>query len=120
MEVLTLSFITFSGVCGDSSSHGKGGSGSSNSLMIVPKNVKDLRQSSGNGDLDLFTYEEMKLATKHFRPDQVLGEGGFGIVYKGVIDENVRLGYKATQVAIKELDPEGLQGDREWLVTSRD
>ncbi|KAK6152140.1 hypothetical protein DH2020_014775 [Rehmannia glutinosa] len=103
------------GKCGDSSSHSKGGSGSSNTIVIIPKNVKDLRQSPGNGDLDIFTYEEMKLATKHFRPDQVLGEGGFGIVYKGVIDDNVRPGYKTTKVAIKELDPEGLQGDREWL-----
>ncbi|KAL8127564.1 putative serine/threonine-protein kinase PBL17 isoform X2 [Apium graveolens] len=57
----------------------------------------------------------MRLATKRFRPDQVLGEGGFGIVYKGVIDENVRPGYIKTEVAIKELDPEGIQGDREWL-----
>ncbi|KAL7092496.1 hypothetical protein ACP275_12G167700 [Erythranthe tilingii] len=103
------------GVHGDSASHVKGGSAGSNAFVIIPKNVKDLRQSSGNGDLDIFTYEEMKLATKHFRPDQVLGEGGFGIVYKGFIDENVRMGYKPTQVAIKELDPEGLQGDREWL-----
>lgn len=85
--------------------------------MIIPKNVKDLRLSPGNGDLDIFTYEEMKLATKHFRPDQVLGEGGFGIVYKGVIDESVRPGYKTTQIAVKVLDPESLQGDREWLVS---
>ncbi|KAG6386629.1 hypothetical protein SASPL_151797 [Salvia splendens] len=95
--------------------HSKGGSVGSNGFVIIPKNVKDLRQNPGNGDLDIFTYEEMKLATKHFRPDQVLGEGGFGIVYKGVVDENLRPGYKVTQVAIKELDPEGLQGDREWL-----
>ena len=84
--------------------------------MVINKNVKDLRQNPGNSDLDIFTYEEMQLSTKHFRPDQVLGEGGFGIVYRGVIDENVRLGYKKMQVAIKELDPEGIQGDREWLV----
>ncbi|KAL0344957.1 UNVERIFIED_CONTAM: putative serine/threonine-protein kinase PBL17 [Sesamum radiatum] len=103
------------GVRGESTSPSKAGSVSSNTIVIIPKNVKDLRQSPGNGDLDIFTYEEMKLATKHFRPDQVLGEGGFGIVYKGVIDDNVRSGYKTTQVAIKELDPEGLQGDREWL-----
>ncbi|KAL2481891.1 Protein kinase superfamily protein [Abeliophyllum distichum] len=88
---------------------------SEKSIVVIPKNVKDLRQNPGNSNLDIFTYEEMKLATKHFRPDQVLGEGGFGIVYKGVIDENVRPGYNTTQVAIKELDPEGLQGDREWL-----
>lgn len=80
-----------------------------------PRNVRDLRQNPGYSNVDIFTYEEMRLATKHFRPDQVLGEGGFGIVYKGVIDGNVRPGYKTTKVAIKELDPEGFQGDREWL-----
>ncbi|CAH9101822.1 unnamed protein product [Cuscuta europaea] len=83
--------------------------------VVIPKNVKDLRQSPGNSDLDLFTYAEMKLATKNFRPNKVLGEGGFGIVYKGVIDEHVRAGYITTCVAIKKLDPEGHQGDTEWL-----
>jgi serine/threonine protein kinase len=90
--------------------------GNDSSVMVINKNVKDLRQNPGkNSDLEIFTYEEMQSSTKHFRPDQVLGEGGFGIVYKGVIDENVRPNYKKTQVAIKELDPEGIQGDREWL-----
>jgi len=28
----------------------------------------------------------------------------------------VRVGFKSTKVAIKELNPEGFQGDREWLV----
>lgn len=88
------------------------------SIHVVPKNVKDLRQNPGYWNVDVFTYEEMRLATKLFRPDQILGEGGFGIVYKGVIDENVKPGYKTTQVAIKELNPEGFQGDREWLVFS--
>ncbi|XP_057486440.1 probable serine/threonine-protein kinase PBL17 isoform X2 [Actinidia eriantha] len=82
---------------------------------VAPKNVTDLRQNPGYSNVDIFTYEEMRLATKHFRPDRVLGEGGFGTVYKGFIDENVRPGYKTTNVAIKELDPEGFQGDREWL-----
>ncbi|KAH6779226.1 Protein kinase superfamily protein [Perilla frutescens var. hirtella] len=103
------------GIYVDSQSPLKSGSVSSNTFVIIPKNIKDLRQSPGNGDLDIFTYEEMKLATKHFRPDQVLGEGGFGSVYKGVIDERVRPGYKTTQIAVKVLDPESLQGDREWL-----
>ncbi|XP_052199300.1 probable serine/threonine-protein kinase PBL17 [Diospyros lotus] len=84
-------------------------------ISLTPKDVRDLRRNPGYSNVDIFTYEEMRLATKHFRPDQVLGEGGFGIVYKGVIDENVRPGYKTTRVAIKELDPEGIQGEREWL-----
>ncbi|GMP47189.1 hypothetical protein CsSME_00015059 [Camellia sinensis var. sinensis] len=84
-------------------------------ISVTPKNVRDLHQNRGYISVDIFTYEEMRMATKHFRPDQVLGEGGFGIVYKGVINENVRPGYKTTLVAIKELDREGFQGDREWL-----
>lgn len=82
---------------------------------MASKNVKDLRQSPGYSNVDIFTYEEMRLATKQFRPDLILGEGGFGIVYKGTIDENVRPGYPTVQVAIKELNREGFQGDREWL-----
>lgn len=83
---------------------------------LVTKNIKDLRQNPGYVNVHIFTHDEMRLATKNFRPDLILGEGGFGIVYKGVIDDTVRPGYTATQVAIKELNPEGYQGDREWLV----
>ncbi|CAN8258099.1 unnamed protein product [Cochlearia groenlandica] len=88
---------------------------SGSGLQLAPKNIKDLQTNPGYENVDIFTYEEMKLATKQFRPDYILGEGGFGVVYKGVIDDNVRDGYKSTKVAIKELNPEGFQGDREWL-----
>lgn len=87
----------------------------SSSSTTAPRNVKDLRDNPGYSNVDIFTYEEMRLATKQFRPDLILGEGGFGIVYKGLIDENVRPGYPTTQVAIKELNRAGFQGDREWL-----
>lgn len=53
-----------------------------------------------------------------FRSDSLLGEGGFGTVYKGYIDENVRVGLKSLPVAVKVLNKEGLQGHREWLVSS--
>lgn len=79
-------------------------------------NIKELREGAGYSNVDIFTYQELRLATKHFRPDFILGEGGFGVVYKGVIDDSVRTGYKSTEVAIKELNREGFQGDREWLV----
>lgn len=93
-----------------------GGKPSPSGLPLPPKNIKDLQSNPGYENVDIFTYEEMKLATKQFRPDFILGEGGFGVVYKGVVDETVRPGYKSTKVAIKELNPEGFQGDREWLV----
>lgn len=88
---------------------------SPSSVVVITKDVKDFQQNPQYSNLDVFTYDEMRKATKLFRPDQVLGEGGFGVVYKGVIDEHVRSGYVKTQVAVKELDPEGIQGDREWL-----
>ena len=93
-----------------------GGKPSPSGLPLPPKNIKDLQTTPGYENVDIFTYQEMKLATKQFRPDYILGEGGFGVVYKGLIDDNVRPGYNSTKVAIKELNPEGFQGDREWLV----
>ncbi|XP_037424210.1 probable serine/threonine-protein kinase PBL7 isoform X2 [Triticum dicoccoides] len=53
-----------------------------------------------------FTYEELNAATLGFPQDHFLGEGGFGKVYKGVLDGN--------EVAIKILNPNGLQGNREF------
>ncbi|XP_022639991.1 probable serine/threonine-protein kinase PBL17 [Vigna radiata var. radiata] len=93
----------------------QGSVGHESAAPIVSINIKDLREGVGYSNVDSFTYEELRLATKHFRPDFILGEGGFGVVYKGVIDHGVRSGYKTTEVAIKELNREGFQGDREWL-----
>ncbi|KAK7358473.1 hypothetical protein VNO77_00401 [Canavalia gladiata] len=84
-------------------------------LVSTSMNINDLRENAGYSNVDIFTYDELRLATKHFRPDLILGEGGFGVVYKGVIDDSVRSGYKSIEVAIKELNREGFQGDREWL-----
>ncbi|XP_058209202.1 serine/threonine-protein kinase PBL27-like [Rhododendron vialii] len=57
-----------------------------------------------------FTFRELATATKNFRPECLLGEGGFGRVYKG------RLESTAQVVAVKQLDRNGLQGNREFLV----
>lgn len=34
----------------------------------------------------IFTFEELSVATKYFRPEFLLGEGGFGRVFKGQLD----------------------------------
>lgn len=57
-----------------------------------------------------FTFRELAAATKNFRPESFLGEGGFGRVYKGNLDSTGQV------VAIKQLDRNGLQGNREFLV----
>ncbi|OMO63999.1 hypothetical protein CCACVL1_22120 [Corchorus capsularis] len=54
-------------------------------------------------------YEELKEATNNFSPASILGEGGFGRVFKGVLSDG-------TAVAIKRLTSGGPQGDKEFLV----
>ncbi|VFQ66705.1 unnamed protein product [Cuscuta campestris] len=65
-----------------------------------------------------FQFNELKNATRNFRPDSLLGEGGFGYVFKGWIDENTLTAAKpgfGMVVAVKRLKPEGFQGHKEWL-----
>ncbi|XP_020582746.1 probable serine/threonine-protein kinase PBL17 [Phalaenopsis equestris] len=88
---------------------------SASTLLAATKDVEDLRQKSSHGNVSIFTYNELRLATKNFRADQVLGQGGFGTVFKGIIEESIRAGFQSTPVAVKVLNPEGIQGDREWL-----
>lgn len=79
------------------------------------RNTEELQPINNLINVTIFTYKELIAATDYFRPDLILGEGGFGLVYKGVIDDNVRAGFTSTKVAVKELNPDGYQGDREWL-----
>ncbi|XP_022991368.1 serine/threonine-protein kinase PBS1-like [Cucurbita maxima] len=57
-----------------------------------------------------FTFRELAIATKNFRPECFIGEGGFGRVYKGRLESTGQI------VAVKQLDRNGLQGNREFLV----
>lgn len=73
-------------------------------------------QSFGS-DLYDFQLSELRAITQDFSANYLLGEGGFGTVHKGYVDDNLRPGLKAQAVAVKLLDIEGLQGHREWLVS---
>lgn len=39
-----------------------------------------------------FTFRELAAATKNFRPECLLGEGGFGRVYKGRLESTGQVG----------------------------
>ncbi|KAL5800148.1 hypothetical protein ACOSQ4_033032 [Xanthoceras sorbifolium] len=84
-------------------------------LKKVNSTLDIKKETSKDGGSDhiaahTFTFRELAAATKNFRADCLLGEGGFGRVYKGRLDSTNQV------VAIKQLDRNGLQGNREFLV----
>ncbi|PAN50403.1 hypothetical protein PAHAL_9G517600 [Panicum hallii] len=52
------------------------------------------------------TYEQLAAATDGFAPGNIIGQGGFGCVYRGTLD--------GAEVAIKKLKAGSRQGDREF------
>ncbi|KAD2805120.1 hypothetical protein E3N88_38497 [Mikania micrantha] len=84
----------------------------------VPPSPRSQTEILQSGNLKPFGFNVLKLATRNFRPDSVLGEGGFGSVFKGWIDEQSLTAAKpgtGTVIAVKRLNQEGLQGHQEWL-----
>ncbi|KAL6013390.1 hypothetical protein ACLOJK_003888 [Asimina triloba] len=96
----------------------------SNRELSAPPEVDEVAAAADVADkkpfpqLLQFTFQELKSATGNFRPDSILGEGGFGFVFKGWIEENGTAPAKpgtGVTVAVKSLKPDGLQGHREWV-----
>ncbi|KAL5228269.1 hypothetical protein ABZP36_016534 [Zizania latifolia] len=54
-----------------------------------------------------FSFAEIKAATKNFSSDLAIGVGGFGVVYRGVVDNG-------TKVAVKRSNPTSEQGINEF------
>lgn len=81
--------------------------------------IKATSGQNGSHQLLEFTFQELKSATGNFRSDSILGEGGFGYVFKGWIAEDGTAPAKpgtGVTVAVKSLRPDALQGHREWVV----
>ncbi|XP_048492762.1 proline-rich receptor-like protein kinase PERK15 [Beta vulgaris subsp. vulgaris] len=54
-----------------------------------------------------FTYEDLALATENFSSVNLVGQGGFGYVYKGVLSNG-------KEIAVKQLKTGSSQGEREF------
>ncbi|KAL2244258.1 UNVERIFIED_CONTAM: putative serine/threonine-protein kinase PBL3, partial [Sesamum indicum] len=68
--------------------------------------------------LKAFSLDELRKATANFCENSLLGEGGFGCVYKGWLDVETLTAARpgsGMPVAIKKLIHSGFQGHNEWL-----
>ncbi|KAL9228508.1 hypothetical protein vseg_004083 [Gypsophila vaccaria] len=78
--------------------------------------MNDISSSVIGAYLHSFTLDELRVITSSFSySSNFIGEGGFGAVYKGFINDKFRPGLKAQTVAVKVLDLDGPQGHNEWL-----
>ncbi|KAM1461831.1 hypothetical protein ACFXTO_046961 [Malus domestica] len=71
--------------------------------IAADKEFKDLDLQTG-----LYTLRQIKAATKNFDAANKLGEGGFGVVYKGELSDG-------TVIAVKQLSSKSKQGNREFV-----
>ncbi|KAL5989754.1 Serine/threonine-protein kinase pcrk2 [Asimina triloba] len=65
-------------------------------------------------NLKVFTSAELKAATRNFSRSLLIGEGGFGCVYKAMISSSENP-HGMVEVAVKKLNRKWLQGHKEWV-----
>ncbi|KAI4363867.1 hypothetical protein MLD38_020033 [Melastoma candidum] len=68
----------------------------------------DVQVASDKG-LHVFTYKQLHSATGGFSKSNVVGQGAFGSVYRGVLSDG-------RKVAVKSMDQAGKQGEEEFKV----
>ncbi|KAL2943965.1 hypothetical protein RDABS01_032312 [Bienertia sinuspersici] len=71
------------------------------------KTRKDETPGFQTDELPLFGFSEINKATQHFSFGNKLGEGGFGLVYKGVLNDG-------QEIAVKRLSKQSKQGIDEF------
>ncbi|CAI0441070.1 unnamed protein product [Linum tenue] len=84
-------------------------------LICVFIFMRRRRKDDGNSELrgldlqtGMFTLRQIKYATHNFDPENKIGEGGFGPVYKGMLSDG-------GVIAVKQLSSKSKQGNREFV-----
>ncbi|KAL4619302.1 hypothetical protein ACB092_06G069300 [Castanea dentata] len=81
-------------------------------ILHNPGSIQDFTTGSENDDLELplFRFATIAYATDNFSVKNVLGKGGFGQVYKGILTE----GQENKEIAVKRLSTDSRQGLHEF------
>lgn len=70
--------------------------------------LRDTNSSCKKRSVTVMDYKALETATNNFRETDILGEGGFGCVYKARLEENLYVAVKrlegGTQDAIREFE----------------
>ncbi|CAM8909323.1 unnamed protein product [Rhodiola kirilowii] len=73
----------------------------------ISQRADSMESNSSNLELPLFDFETISRATNNFSVDNKLGEGGFGPVYKGLLQGG-------QEIAVKRLSQDSKQGSDEF------
>ncbi|KAK7320939.1 hypothetical protein VNO77_30916 [Canavalia gladiata] len=76
-----------------------------NGGILLQQRIASHRDSSSTEAAKVFTVEELKRATNNFEEGRVLGRGGYGTVYKGVLPCNRVVAIKKSKIS----DPEQIE-----------
>ncbi|PSS11151.1 Legume lectin domain protein [Actinidia chinensis var. chinensis] len=75
---------------------------------LARKQDIEVHIAAGNGP-KRFSYRQLSKATRNFTKENLLGTGGFGSVYKGVISD------PSSTIAVKKVSATSTQGEKEYL-----
>ncbi|KMZ76346.1 Protein kinase family protein [Zostera marina] len=76
---------------------------------LVDTPSSSVRPDKNNSPALSFSFRDLATATHNFKESNLIGEGGFGKVFKGFLESG-------QIVAIKQLSHDGVQGSKEFLV----
>ncbi|GMP46946.1 hypothetical protein CsSME_00014908 [Camellia sinensis var. sinensis] len=68
-----------------------------NGGLILKQQLSRLERSTREV-VKIFTLEELKQATNNYDDNRIVGRGGFGIVYKGILANNTTVAIKKSQI----------------------
>ena len=73
----------------------------------IKADVPNPEVATSEKGLQVFTFKQLHSAAGSFSKSNVVGHGGFGMVYRGVLNDG-------RKVAIKLMDQAGKQGEEEF------